>query len=125
MFSYEKLEIWQLAIEYAKDVYRITRSFPNYELYGLVSQLQRAVISISANIAEGSGSSSTKDQINFLDIAIKSTLETASEIQIALELNYFDQKTRDRLHEQAEKIVRKIRSFKIFLKNDTRSTIHD
>ncbi|OGE31031.1 hypothetical protein A2631_05110 [Candidatus Daviesbacteria bacterium RIFCSPHIGHO2_01_FULL_44_29] len=55
MFSYESLEIWQLAIAYAGDIYKITNKFPKYELYGLSSQLQRAGVSVSANIAEGSG----------------------------------------------------------------------
>ena len=55
MFSYENLEIWQLAIEYAKIIYNITNKFPKSEQYGLSSQLQRAAVSISANIAEGSG----------------------------------------------------------------------
>jgi len=117
MFTYESLEIWQLAIDYAKKIYRVTSGFPKEELYGLVSQLRRAAISISANIAEGSGSSTIKDRCNYLDISIKSTLETTSEVQVAFELGYIDKKTRDELYESAEKIIRKVRSFKKFLKN--------
>lgn len=67
MFSYESLEIWKLSIKYAKAVYSITSKFPKSELYGLVSQLRRASISISANIAEGSGAVGLKDRLNYLD----------------------------------------------------------
>lgn len=118
MFAYESLDIWKLAIAYAKNIYSITYRFPKSEYYGLVSQLRRAAISISANIAEGSGSTSLKDRLNFLDVAIKSALETTSEIQIAFELEFIDKNNREILYEEAEKIIRKIRAFKRFLKND-------
>ena len=59
-----------------------------------------------------------KDKLNFLDIATKSALETTSEIQVAFELGYVDKNNRDELYEEAEKIIRKIRAFKRFLKND-------
>lgn len=120
MFTYESLEIWQLAINYAKTIYKITNNFPKAEQYGLSSQLQRAAVSISANIAEGSGASSLNDRIHYLDIAVKSALETTSEIQIAFELKYLTEATRNQLYEEAEKIIRKIRSYKNFLNSDKR-----
>lgn len=112
MFSYESLEIWQLAIIYAKKIYLITGSFPTTEQLGLISQLRRAAISVSANIAEGSGATTLKDKLKYLDIAIKSALETTSEIQLSLELGFIDNLTRNQLYEDAEKIIRKIRAFK-------------
>lgn len=118
MFAYESLEIWKLAIEYAKFMYKITSNFPKEEIYGLMSQLRRAAISISANIAEGSGASTIKDKLNYLDIAIKSTLETASEIHLAFELRFIDLETKQILYEQAEKIIRKIRAYKKYLSSD-------
>jgi four helix bundle protein len=117
MFAYESLDIWKLAIEYAKTIYKITRRFPQSEQYGLVSQLTRASVSISANIAEGSGASGARDKLHYLDISIKSALECTSEVQIGLELNLIDQETRDSLYEEAEKLIRKIRAYKNFLKN--------
>ncbi len=119
MFSYEKLEIWQLSIAYAKVIYRVTDKFPKSEQYGLASQLQRAAVSISANIAEGSGSTSLKDKLNFLDISIKSALETTSEIQVAFELNYLNSQIREEVYNQAEVIIKMIRAFKKFLQNHT------
>lgn len=120
MFTYESLDIWKLAIDYAKSVYKVTDKFPKSEIYGLTNQLRRAAVSISANIAEGSGASSVNDKTHYLDIAVKSALETTSEIQIALELTYLYETTRSKLYEEAEKIIRKIRSYKKFLKSDKR-----
>ena len=120
MFVYESLDIWKLAIKYAKIIYEVTERFPKSEVYGLTNQLRRAAVSISANIAEGSGSSSVNDKIHYLDIAVKSALETTSEIQIALQLNYLNESTRNLLYEDAEKIIRKTRSYKKFLKSDKR-----
>ena len=120
MFSYESLEIWQLAINYAKTIYKTTNKFPKTEQYGLASQLQRAAVSISANIAEGSGASTTNDKLHYLDIAVKSALETTSEIQISFELSYLNEPTRNHLYEEAEKIIRKIRSYKKFLQSGKR-----
>lgn len=125
MFAYESLDIWKLAVSYAKEIYLLTAKFPNHEQYGLISQLRRAVVSISANIAEGSGSVSIKEKLNYLDIAIKSALEVTSELEIAFQLEYINKEDRDQLYEEAEKIIRKIRAYKNFLKIDKRYTIHD
>lgn len=124
VFSYESLEIWQLGIAYAKRIYLVTNDFPKSEQFGLISQLRRAAISISANIAEGSGSTSVKEKLKYLDIAVKSALETTSEIQIAYELGFMGKIIRDKLYEDAEKIIRKIRSFKKSF-NDSRLAIND
>lgn len=118
MFSYESLDIWKLSVSYARRIYIVTSNFPKSEIYSLVSQLRRAAVSISSNIAEGSGATSLKDKLNYLDIAIKSALETTSEIQIAFELEFISKEIRDELYKDAEIIIRKIRSFKTFLKND-------
>lgn len=117
MFNYETLDIWRLAISYAKNIYRTTNQFPKCELYGLTDQLRRSAVSISANIAEGSGSSTTKDKINYIDISIKSALESTSEIRIALELNYISNDEYRKLYDEAEVLIKRIRSFKNFLKN--------
>lgn len=115
MFNYEQLDIWKDAIEYAKFIYRLTENFPRDEIYGLTNQLRRAVASISSNIAEGSGSTTIKDNLHYLDIAIKSTLETTSYMHLALELDYLTITEKEEAYEQAEKIIRKIRSYKRYL----------
>ena len=112
MFRFEKLEIWKLAIEYGNKLYDIADSFPQKELYGLGSQLRRAAVSISNNIAEGSGASTNKDFRSFLDISIKSTLETVNILYFAQLRKYVAKQRRVELYENAEKLIRKIRAFK-------------
>ncbi len=64
-FPFERLEVWQRAVDLAVVVYRSTASFPAEERFGLTSQLRRAAVSISANIAEGNSKTSGKDAIRF------------------------------------------------------------
>lgn len=117
MFRFEKLEIWHESIKYTKDVYHITRTFPKNETYSIVDQLRRSSDSIPANIAEGSGSTSNKDFAHYLDIAIKSVYETVSHLHVAYIQSYITEEERDRLYSDAEILVKKIQSFKNWLKN--------
>ncbi len=74
--SFQELDAWRKAHGLALDIYRVTRSFPQDELFGLVSQLRRAAASVPANIAEGFGRRSTKDFVRYLEIASGSLEET-------------------------------------------------
>ena len=74
-FGFERLDVYKKAIDFADKVYKITKNFPNNELYGITSQIRRASISVSANIAEGSGRYYKKDFIQFLRIARSSIYE--------------------------------------------------
>src|SRR3954467_137693 len=69
MFNFEKLEVWQKAIDFADLVYVDTRSFPNDERFGLTNQMRRAAVSISSNIAEGCSRGSKADFRRFIEIA--------------------------------------------------------
>ncbi len=91
MYRFEKLEIWQQAVEYGIKIYYISKKLPSDELFGLTSQLRRAAVSISSNIAEGSGSTTKKEFKKFLDIAIKSSLETVSQLLFAIKLGYLNE----------------------------------
>lgn len=88
MFSFEKLIAYQESRKLLKSIYLISRSFPEYERFALTSQLRRAVISVSSNIAEGCGRVSNKEKIHFLEIAFGSLLEAYSQLQIGLDLGY-------------------------------------
>jgi four helix bundle protein len=112
MFRFENLEIWKLAIEYANKLYDIADTLPQEEMYGLSSQLRRAAVSISNNIAEGSGANTNKDFSCFLDISIKSALETVNILYFAFLRKYINETKQKELYEEAEKLIRKIRSFK-------------
>ena len=83
MFNFEKLEVWQEAIGFADLVYQLTQKFPDAERYGLTSQMRRAAVSISSNLAEGSSRSSRTDFSRFVEIATGSLFETISQVMIA------------------------------------------
>ena len=68
-YSFEKLEVWKEAIQLSKEVYKVTSSFPIEERFGLISQIRRAAISISANLAEGRSRITSKEKAHFLTIA--------------------------------------------------------
>lgn len=106
-----------MAIEYGDKCYRIVDVLPKNEQFGLASQLRRAALSISSNIAEGSGSATTKDFSNFLDISIKSALETVSLLAFASKQKYIAEEIRQERYQEAEILVKKIHSFKQSLNN--------
>lgn len=87
-FPFENLEVWQKSMSLAKVVYELTVDFPKSELYGLSSQLQRAVVSISSNIAEGYVRFSAREQSRFYEVAYGSLMETLSQLILAEKLDY-------------------------------------
>lgn len=88
--NYRDLAVWQKGMDIALAVYKVTKSFPDDERFGLTSQLRRASVSVPANIAEGQARSSTKDYLRYTSIAIGSLAEVATFIELAGRLNYGD-----------------------------------
>jgi four helix bundle protein len=88
------------------DCYRLAETFPKTETYGLVIQLQRAAVSVPANIAEGQGRNHTREFINHLSIAYGSLMEVETHLQIAARLNYIEDKSLERLLEKSSEIGR-------------------
>jgi four helix bundle protein len=86
--SYRDLRVWQRALDLVIDVYDETRGFPKEELYGLVSQMRRAAVSIPSNIAEGKGRLTDRDRAHFFCQARGSLLELEIQIRIAQRLQY-------------------------------------
>ncbi len=98
-------------MEYVTEIYGITKCFPNEEKFGLVSQLRRSAVSIPSNISEGYGRSSSNDFIRFLNIAMGSLFEVQTQIEIAQNLQYIDNKKFENLFEQSREIERMMSSF--------------
>ena len=88
MRNFRELKVWQEARILVKDIYTLTRLLPDSEKFGLTSQIQRSVISIPANIAEGCGKYSTKDFVRFLQISLGSAYELESHIILCHDLNF-------------------------------------
>ncbi len=115
-FKFEKLVIWQLAIELANDVHFMTRSFPKEEMFSLTSQIKRAADSISLNIAEGSTGQSNPEQKKFLGYAQRSGIEVVSALYLAIKRDYITQETFDKFYNELDKLIAKIQAFKNTLK---------
>jgi len=90
-FLFEKLIVWQKAVELVELVYGQTKSFPSDERYALTDQLHRAVVSIPSNIAEGNGRSSNKDYAHFIAMARGSLYEVMTQLFIAKRLGYMNE----------------------------------
>jgi len=86
--SYQDLRVWQAGMDLVIRVYRLTRRLPTAEKYGLAAQMQRAAVSIPANIAEGHGRSHLGDKLRYLSIANGSLKELETEVMIAKMLGY-------------------------------------
>ena len=86
--SYQDLIVWQKAMDLVVLVYQATRLFPKEELYGLTSQVRRAVVSIPSNLAEGHARKSRAEFLNFVSIAQGSRAEVETQIMIAVRLSY-------------------------------------
>ena len=102
MFKFEKLDVWQKAIDFADLVYSKTRSFPADERFGLTNQMRRAAVSISSNIAERSARISDADFARFVQIATGSLFEVVSESTVAKRRGYFNEDSFAAIYKAAE-----------------------
>ena len=106
MFGFEKLEVWQKAIELADLIYDATRNFPDYEKFGLANQMRRAAVSVSSNIAEGSGRNSERDFIRFLQISYGSLMEVVSQLKIVEKRGFIEPQDAQRIYDLCEQTSR-------------------
>ena len=88
--NHKDLEVWKKSMDLVSNIYKITESIPNKELYGLTNQLRRAAVSIPSNIAEGAARNSKKEFIQFLYISLGSLSELETQIIIASRLEYLN-----------------------------------
>ena len=91
IYGFEKLDVWQKSRLLVRDIYLITKSFPEDERFGLTSQLRRAMISVSCNIAEGTSRWSNKEKIRFIEIAYGSLMEVVNCLMLAFDLEYISE----------------------------------
>lgn len=93
MRNFRELEVWKEARILVKEVYLLTKSLPDSEKYGLVSQINRCVISIPANIAEGCAKNSQKDFVRFLQISLGSIFELETHLILCVDLDFIQKDT--------------------------------
>ncbi len=118
VFRFQKLEIYDLALGIVKDSYALTKTFPVEERFALVSQMNRAVISVPSNIAEGISRGSRKDQIHFLNISYGSLMELACQSDISYKLGYITDKQRKELSAKINNLAVKINNFISYIRKD-------
>jgi four helix bundle protein len=106
MFNFEKLDVWQKAIDFADLVYNHTRNFPADERFGLTNQMRRAAVSISSNIAEGTSRMSQADFAQFIEIATGSVSEVISQSFIGCRQGFLAEESFRTLYNAAEEIGR-------------------
>ena len=111
-YSFEKLDVWQLSRELVKDIYHLTLKFPDEERFGLTSQIRRATISISSNLAEGSARKTAKDQAHFTTISYGSLMELLNQLIISSDLEYVTIEELKLIRPSIEEIGNKLNSLR-------------
>lgn len=109
--NHKNLDVWQLALKFVSLIYEVTSNYPKDELFGLTNQTRRASISISANIAEGSSRKSLVERKRFYEIARSSLVEVDNHLEIAITLNYLDDKTVKIIDEKLNELFAKLSKF--------------
>lgn len=111
-YYFEKLRVWQRSREFVKKIYLLTRKFPDSEKFGIVSQMQRASVSISSNIAEGTSRKSSKDQGHFIQVAYASLMECLSQLILAYDLGFIKESELIEIREYVEEISNLLNAYR-------------
>jgi four helix bundle protein len=116
-YAFENLEVWQKSRKLVINIYRFTDAFPNEEKFGLTSQIRRASISVSSNIAEGSTRWSRKDQARFYEIAFGSLMEVLNQAILSADLNFMKEDDLRNIRIEIDSIGRMLNSLYQSTKN--------
>lgn len=108
--SYRDLRVWQSAMDLAEDCYRLTKSFPRDEMFGLTSQIRRSAASIPANIAEGNGRELTRPYVQSLRIAQGSLKELETHLLLASRVGLLNSSLLSEVLERCEVVGKMLRS---------------
>lgn len=117
--NYRDLEVWQKPMDLVVICYQMTNEFPKTETYGLASQLQRAAISIPANIAEGRHRQHSKEFLQHLSIAYGSLAELETHIQISQRLHYINDNQAEQLLDRTAEIGRMLNGLRKSIEKKT------
>lgn len=117
-YYFEKLDVWQNAREFVKNIYLITNHFPESEKFGITNQIRRASISIAANIAEGISKNTNKDKAKFVNQAFSSAIEVLNFLIISYDLELLKNPDYEKLREKIEKITNQLNALHNKLLNE-------
>jgi four helix bundle protein len=113
--TFEDVKAWQIGREFRKKIYEITKRFPKSELYCLLSQIRRAAVSITSNIAEGYGRYSFQENTQFCRISRGSVNEVLDQLYVALDEKYITQEEFDNLYKLGREVEHAINGYINFL----------
>ena len=116
MRDYRELEVWKIARENNKMIYKLTGKFPGDEVFSLTNQMRRASISVMSNIGEGCGRDSIKEFIHYLRISMGSAKELECQFYAALDVGYISKEDFDGVMEELDKLGRKLWMYIKYLK---------
>ena len=105
-YAFENMKAWQEARKLVIEVYRLLDAFPKFETYALCDQIRRSVVSVSSNLAEGSGRFSLKEQLHFYEISYGSLMETHNQLILAADLKYIGADNLEILRPQIDTVAR-------------------
>ena len=111
MKTFRELIVWQKAMSFVTEIYKVSKQFPKDETFGLTSQIKRSAVSIPSNISEGYGREGLNDYLRFLNIAMASLFELQTQLEIAYNLKYINKEKFDNLYELTREIERMLSSF--------------
>ena len=117
MRDFKKLNVWERSHKFVLNLYKVTKFFPKEELYGITSQLRRAVVSITTNIAEGSGKQTEKEFARYLSIAAGSTSETEYLLILSKDLEFIKESVATDLITEINEIKKMLNAFLIKIAN--------
>ena len=115
-FKFEELNVWKESVIFASEIYNLTKKFSKNEQFGVTNQLNRAVVSISLNIAEGCGRNSDADLSRFIQISIGSLNEVVTLLHICLSQNYIRKTEFSQLYSKCEQLSKMLYAFRNYLK---------
>ncbi|GGB10445.1 MULTISPECIES: four helix bundle protein [Mucilaginibacter] len=115
-FKFEKLVVWQKAVDLSADIHDLTKTFPKDELFILTSQIKRAADSISLNIAEGSTGQSNAEFNKFVGYALRSDIEVVGCLYLAQKRNLISDENFSKLYQQCEEILAMLNGLRNSLK---------
>ncbi|WP_347925281.1 four helix bundle protein [Pontimicrobium sp. SW4] len=116
MHNFKKLKIWIVSMELVSESYKLTRTFPDFEKFGLSTQMNRCAVSIPSNIAEGSSKSTDKHFNKYLEDSLGSAFEWETQLIIAFNEGYLSEEKFKELEEKIKQIQKMISGFQSGLK---------
>ncbi len=119
-YAFENLNAWKESRKLVLAVYQLMENFPSYEKYALCDQIRRSVVSVSSNIAEGSGRISLKEQLHFYEISYGSLMETYNQLILASDLKYIEINKLEELKPQIDTVARMLNGLRSSLQKNSK-----